>query len=113
MRSHFCRDLFLDPHAVRVHDVDDTRRIIDDAQVRDSNIEAAKLVIVPDRVGWPRNRYSRLFSPDSRRVSVPEIARRGSSLLQIFSFRDFLRRYAQTDFATEVQADHTSSLRAY
>src|SRR2546430_11057586 len=45
--------------------------------------------------------YTTLF----RSVSVPEIARRGSSLLQIFSFRDFLRRYAQTDFATEVQAD--------
>ena len=63
MRSHFGRDLFLDPHAVRVHDVDDPRRIIDDAQVRDSNIEAAKLVIVPDRVGRPCNRYSRLFLP--------------------------------------------------
>src|SRR6266567_4851821 len=76
VRSHFGRDLFLDPHAVRVHDVDDTRRIIDDAQVRDSNIEAAKLVIVPDRVGRPRNRYSRLFSPagEIERHHCPPIA---------------------------------------
>src|SRR6266702_6617860 len=63
VRSHFGRDLFLDRHAVRVHDVDDTRRLIEDAEVRDSNVEAAKPVIVPDRVGWARNRYPRLFSP--------------------------------------------------
>ena len=62
VRSHFCRDLFLDPHALRVHYVDDTRRLIEAAQVRDSNVEAAKLVIVPDRVGWACNRYPRLFS---------------------------------------------------
>lgn len=56
-------NLLLDRHALRVDHVDDTRRLIEDAEVRDSNVEAAKLVIVPGRVGWACNRYPRLFSP--------------------------------------------------
>src|SRR6266568_8610928 len=55
-------NLLLDRHALRVHYVDDTQRLIVDAEVRDSNVEATTLVIVPDRVGWARNRYPRLFS---------------------------------------------------
>src|SRR5229473_6076448 len=50
VRPHFCGNLFLDRHTLRVHHVDDTRCLIDDAQVRDSNVEAAKLVIVPDGI---------------------------------------------------------------
>src|SRR6266849_3175888 len=55
-------NLLFDRHGPCVDHVDDTRRLIEEAEVRDSNVEAAKLVIVPDRVGWARNRYPRLFS---------------------------------------------------
>ena len=55
-------NLLFDRHTLRVDHVDHTRRLIEDAEVRDSNVEAAKQVIVPDRVGWACNRYPRLFS---------------------------------------------------
>src|SRR5207244_13657788 len=57
-----CVDLLLERHAVRVQDVDATRRLIGVAQVGVSNVEAATLVIVPDGIRSTRNRYPPLFS---------------------------------------------------
>src|SRR6266566_7481859 len=92
VRSHFGRDLFLDRHAVRVHDVDDPRRLIEDAEVRDSNVETAKLVIMPDRVGWACNRYPRLFSTAGEierdhRASIASHKRPAALLIEVQPMR--------------------------
>src|SRR6266571_2759518 len=85
-------NLLLDRHALRVHHVYDTRRLIEDAEVRDSNVEAATLVIVPDRVGWACNRYPRLFSTRGQiecdhRVSIAGHKRPAAILIEIQPMR--------------------------
>jgi hypothetical protein len=54
--SYLSRNLLLDSHTRCVDHIDNPCHLI---KVRDSNVEATELVIMPDGVWWTCNRYPR------------------------------------------------------
>src|SRR6266568_6174527 len=92
VRPHFCGELVLDRHALSVHYVDDTRRLIEDTEVRDSHIEATKPVIMPDGIWRACNRNPRLFSPAGEierdnRASIASHKRPAALLIEVQPMR--------------------------